>query len=124
MQNQMMETKYKEEVLKSFISDCQVRNFSSGTIVSYKGHIKCFLSLYSLNTTKTELSEFLTLIRDVKKLSPSTVENYFVSLSTFYDFLKYEQIVNENPIIPFRKRYLHYFKTPKAEERQLITKNR
>jgi integrase/recombinase XerD len=49
------------------------------------------------------------------------VQNYFITLSTFYEFLRYEGVVDENPIIPFRKRFIHYFKTPRPEERRLIT---
>ncbi|WP_440944929.1 tyrosine-type recombinase/integrase [Methanosarcina sp. T3] len=114
-------TKNEIDLLDSFLCDCAVRNFSPRTIAAYKSHLNYFLKFYSVGITTNDLKDFLILLRDERGLSASTVENYFCTLSTFYDFLVWENIVKENIILPFRKRYIRYYKEPRPEERQLIS---
>lgn len=106
-------------LLLDFLEDCQVRNFSPRTIQSYKSNLKYFLSRHSLEITPLVLKDFLIHIRDEKNFAPSTVENYFASLSSFYDFLEWEGVL-KNIVPQFRKRYLRYYKEQRHEERQLI----
>lgn len=108
------------DLLLDFLEDCQVRNFSPRTIQSYKSNLKYFLSRHSIEITPLVLKDFLVHIRDEKGYSPSTVENYFSSLSSFYDFLEWEG-VQKNIVPQFRKRYLRYYKEQRHEERQLIS---
>lgn len=108
-------------LLEAFLCDCQIRNFSPGTIASYKSYIKCFLKFYPVSANMNDLKDFLVLLRDERELSVSSIENYFCSLSTFYEFLVWERIVKENIIPHFRKRYIRYYKEPRPEERQLIS---
>jgi integrase/recombinase XerD len=109
------------DLVESFLCDCQVRNFSPRTIASYKSHLKYFLNFYPISATMNDLKDFLVLLRDERALSVSTIENYFCSLSTFYDFLVWEHIVPENNIPKFRKRYIRNYKESRPEERQLIS---
>ncbi|AKB34794.1 site-specific recombinase [Methanosarcina siciliae C2J] len=61
-------------------------------------------------------------IRDEKEYTLSTCSNYFAALSTFYDFLEFERIVDRNIIPSFRKRYMRsYKKNHVPESRQLIS---
>jgi Site-specific recombinase XerD len=106
-------------LLLEFLEDCEVRNFSPRTIQSYKSNLKYFLSRYSIEITPLILKDFLVHIRDEKNYAPSTVENYFAALSSFYDFLEWEG-VQKNIVPQFRKRYLRYYKDQRHEERQLI----
>lgn len=106
--------------LSDFLQDCQVRNFSPRTIQSYKSNLKYFLSRHSIQISPEVLKDFLSHIRDEKGYSPSTVENYFAALSSFYDFLEWEG-VQKNIVPQFRKRYLRYYKEQRHEERQLIS---
>lgn len=106
-------------LLFDFLQDCQIRNFSPRTIQSYKSNLKYFLSRHSIDLTPEVLKDFLIHIRDEKSYSPSTVENYFAALSSFYDFLEWEG-VQKNIVPQFRKRYLRYYKEQRHEERQLI----
>jgi integrase/recombinase XerD len=110
------------DLVESFLCDCKVRNFSPGTIASYKSHIKYFLSFYSVNANMNDFKDFLVLLRDERALSASTVDNYFCALSTFYDFLLWEKIVTENIVPQFKKRFVRYYKEQKPEKRQLINK--
>ena len=41
-----------------------------------------------------------------KGVSPRTLSAYFSAISSYYDYLIYEEALNKNPIPPFRKRYL------------------
>ncbi len=112
----------ESEILGDFLLDCKVRNFSPRTIQSYKSHIKYFLSKHPVQIDQEDLKDFLVHIRDEKNYAASTVENYFSSLSCFYDYLVWEGILQENIIPIFRKRYLRYYKDPLHEERQLISR--
>lgn len=112
---------FPADILRDFLLDCQVRNFSPRTIQGYKSHIKYFLSRYPVQVSPEDLKEFLVHIRDENKYAASTVENYFSSLSCFFDYLEWEGIIPENIIPKFRKRYLRYYKDPLPEERQLIS---
>jgi integrase/recombinase XerD len=111
----------KAQLIAEFIDDCRVRNFSKESIIAYRSHLRYFLSMNPINASLQDLSNFLVLIRDTKGLRPSTVGNYFVSLSTFYEYLVFKGALKENLIPAFRKRYVRYYKNPRHEERQLIT---
>ena len=115
-----VESKNEIDLLDSFLCDCQIRNFSHRTIESYKSHLKYFLQFYPVSTNTNNLKDFLLLLRDERGLSSSTVENYFCSLSTFFDYLEWEKVLEKNVIPQFRKRYIRYYKEPRPEERQLI----
>jgi len=76
---------------------------------------------YEVDADYEDLKSFLIHIRDEKGYTLATCNNYFASLSTFYDFLEFEKIVERNLVPAFRKRYLRSYKkqyTP--ESRQLI----
>jgi len=88
-------------LLNTFLQDCQVRNFSPRTIQSYKSNLKYFLSRHSVQISPEVLKSFLVHIRDEKGYSPSTVENYFAAMSSFYDFLEWEVKEGISPAISF-----------------------
>lgn len=111
----------EKNFLTDFLLDCQIRNFSPRTIQSYKSNLKYFLSRHSIQISPEVLKDFLVHIRDEKGYSPSTVENYFAALSSFYDWLEWEGVFEKNIIPQFRKRYLRYYKEQRHEERQLIS---
>ncbi|WP_332881672.1 site-specific integrase [Methanosarcina horonobensis] len=111
----------KHLFLLIFLLDCQVRNFSPRTIQSYKSNLKYFLSQHSIDLTPEVLKDFLVHIRGKKHYSPSTVENYFAVLSSFFDWLEWEGVIEKNIVPQFRKRYLRYYKEQRHEERQLIS---
>jgi integrase/recombinase XerD len=110
-----------ETLISDFDRDCKARRYAIRTIESYVSHIRCFLSLSEVDADYEDLKSFLIHIRDEKGYTLATCNNYFASLSTFYDFLEFEKIVERNLVPAFRKRYLRSYKkqyTP--ESRQLI----
>lgn len=113
-----------------FAADCKLRNLSSETIRRYKGDIVTisnFLNRKSLSLQdldKYVLKDILAYLVNIRKVSPKTVGNYFASLSSFYQFLEFEDLADRNPVLPFRKRYLRQYKNAKGNpgfERKLIS---
>lgn len=54
-------------------------------------------------------------------VSDSTINTYFSALSSFYQFLKFEEYVDQNLIPEFRDRYLDVGRDNASSERQLIS---
>jgi integrase/recombinase XerD len=53
-----------------------------------------------------DFKKFLHQLRKERKVGDVTIRAYFAALSTFYDFLEFEDIIIKNPIIKFRRHYL------------------
>lgn len=108
------------EYLQDFKNDCLARGFAPRTVESYTGHIKYYLTRDDVD--QPNFINFLLHLRDDRKFTLATVSSYFSSLSTFYDYLEYENIVQHNPVPKFRRRYLRRYKRHhRPETRQLIT---
>jgi integrase/recombinase XerD len=70
----------------------------------------------------TDLKQFISYLKKERKNSMKRVSNYFSALSSFYDYLLTEKIVETNPIPPVRKRYIRsYKKNGSLVARQLIS---
>jgi len=111
-----------DSVVLNFASDCRSRGYAYRTIESYVYHIQYFLSIHSINSTYDDLRSFLEHIRDEKGYTLATCNNYFASLSTFFDYLEFEHVIDRNIIPSFRRRYLRsYKKNHTPETRQIIS---
>ncbi len=119
-----------QRLIEMFVADCNLRNFSSESIRRYRSSlliISYFLNrkgLGLLNLDKYILKDVLAYLVDKRGVSPKTLENYFAALSSFYQFLEYENLTDRNPVLPFRKRYLRQYKNTKSNpgsERKLIS---
>ena len=111
-------------VLDAFQKDCRTIGYSKRTIESYTGHVRYYIQKRKLkrHIDTNELQDFLIHLRDERKLSPITINAYFASLSTFFDFLEHENLIEKHDILKFRKRYLrHYKKRSSSEKKQLIS---
>ena len=70
--------------------------------------------------TKEDLKSFLIHLKE-RKLKSTTIDRIFSCLSAFYEFLIEEELVEYNPILPFRKYYFRkYKKNSDSEIRKLI----
>ena len=104
------------ELIKEFISDCRLRNFSDESIRSYRSILRITYSFLKshgfsfVGLDKYVLKRLLEHLAFEKGYSVKTLENYFSALSSFYDFLVYEGVVDRNPVLPFRKRYIRQYK--------------
>lgn len=110
----------KTELVDAFIYDCKTRGRTKRTLESYKGTVKEFLTFYPDPETvdKYDLRDFLSHLQE-RELKIATLKTAFSTLSTFYDFLIYEEVADTNPVLPFRRRYLD--KPIKNDRRQLIS---
>lgn len=114
-------------LIQLFLSDCRLRSYSSETIRSHRSNLRViakFLSENSLSfgiVDKTGLKLILEYLLNDRKVGWKTREHYFSALSSFYEYLVYEDEVKVNPVPGFRKRYLkHYKKSGTTPQRKLI----
>ncbi len=109
------------DLIENFISDCRARGLTPHSIETYKSNVKSFLHACKDPCTVhiEDLRTFLNNLRD-RGLSGSTLKGYFAALSAFYDYLVFEGIIQNNPVISFKKRYLSRIKD-QHNTRQLIS---
>jgi integrase/recombinase XerD len=116
-------------LLQEFIDDCEIRGMTHGTIRSYNSNVGLYLRWLKKEKTEplkadaTVIRNFITYLRKEGK-SPKTLENYFAAISSFYEWLLYEDRVSNNPVRAVRKRYLRKYKEngPKHERKLLSVK--
>lgn len=105
-----------DDIIKRFEKDCRIRGLTHETIINYMGQIRIFnkfLKKYKknfFNVDREILREFIAYLRFERNLSQSRIEHYFSGLSTFYEFLVYEGLMQRNIILEVRKRYLRMYK--------------
>ena len=104
------------EVLDDFVDDCQLRGMSQSTIERYISSVREFGNFIDqrnkdlLNIDKEVFKSFLDYLRRGRGLSLRTIEADFAAISCLYSYLEYQGIVDQNPILAVRKRYLRRFK--------------
>ncbi len=106
-----------ERLISDFREDCLLRGMSEESVRKYVSAIRIFSQFLKDrglgfgDVDKNVLREFLRYLKFEKRTSYKTLENYFSALSTFYDYLAYEEIVPANTVLPFRRRYLRRYKS-------------
>jgi integrase/recombinase XerD len=111
-------------VIEAFLKDCQDRGMTPETIRTYGWNIKVFLKYLGdkrpQDVGRADLKGYLDYLRS-RGVSKKTVDIYFVTLRTFYDYLSYEGLVEANPVDPIRKRYLQSYKSHQGHTHQIIS---
>jgi integrase/recombinase XerD len=112
-------------LLDDFRADCELRNIGGTKIYYlYASEFCRFLEARGEQpdqVSREDLKVFLGTIRS-RGMKASSQDRVFTCLSQFYAFLVDEEIMQANPIQPFRKRYLRQFKDDNGSEpRQLIS---
>ncbi|NPE27641.1 tyrosine-type recombinase/integrase [Methanococcoides sp. SA1] len=90
-----------------FTIDCYARGLSRRTIETYRSNLKLFLE-HNPNPHGLEnkdLRQHLQRLRN-RELKISTINGHFAAISSFYDYLAFENNNIRNPIPPFRRRYI------------------
>lgn len=110
-----MDTLTDNELITRFKNDCQLRNFSRHTVVSYGSTMNLFLRFLKgrkrtlLDVDRGLLREYISyLVND--GISYKTVENRFSTFSSFYDYVVYEGLMEKNIVLDIRKRYIRRYK--------------
>lgn len=123
--------KTDEDLLKEFLADAKLQGLTEGTITTYRSQLQYVVDWLDTDLTALERGDLKDLLTHLKHdrealdgttgLKPSTLKSYFSALNSFYKFLQYERYVQENPIPPFRERYLDSSSTNPESKRQLIS---
>lgn len=116
------------DLIRSFVDDCRLRGYSPETIRSHRSNIRTaarFLKKRAIGFTdldKEGLRQLLDYLKNDRKVSTKTLDMYFTALSSFYEYLVFEEIIENNPIPSFRKRYLTKYKNYKpGAQRKLLS---
>jgi integrase/recombinase XerD len=117
-----------KRLVEEFGYDCLLRNMTAESVRRYKSCLLIFGDFLSdrgatiREVDRWVLREFLQYVRFDRRVKEKTVENYFSAMSAFYDYLIFEELLQMNPVSPFRKRYLRSYKDDASDpERKLLT---
>ncbi len=103
-----------KKLIDCFVEDCRLRGMTDESIRRYRSCIQIFNDFIDekslLHIDREVLKEFLQYLRTERKVSQVTLKNYFSSLSSLYEYLVYEDMINLNPVLSIRKRYLRTYK--------------
>ena len=116
------------DLIDNFIQDCNLRGYSSETIRSHRSNLRIIRRFLEENgitfssLDKEGLKLLLDYLKNCRKVGVKTQQSYFSALSSFFDYLVFEEIVSVNPVPSFRKRYLTtYKKNISIRQRKLIS---
>ncbi|MFO1535911.1 MAG: tyrosine-type recombinase/integrase [Thermoplasmatota archaeon] len=97
------------KLLEDYLLDAELQGLTEESRDSYKSSIGGFLRFLgkksALQGGIPELRDYLADQRR-QELEPATLRAHFSAISSFYDFLVYEERIKGNPVPGFRKRYL------------------
>ncbi|SFM90435.1 tyrosine-type recombinase/integrase [Methanolobus profundi] len=95
------------ELLKAYLDDCKVRGLELRTIQSYKSSCKEFLDYFPEPeaVNKFLLVEYLQHLQERGK-RPSTIQRDFSAISGLYEYMRFMDLVTNNPVLQIRSRYL------------------
>lgn len=103
-----------QTLIENFLEDCELRGMTSESIRTYRSALRIFASFINAplpQVSRDDLRAFLKYLRDERKNSQKRIKYYFSALSSFYDYLVYENIVESNIVLPIRKRYVRSYKS-------------
>jgi len=115
------------KLIEGFKRDCKLRGMTEESIRRYLSSVKIFLNFIrsrGLTVANVDLHVLRDFLQHIVEggAKYKTIENYFSALSSFYDYLVFEGIVDRNIILPFRKRYLKRYKSGYDDpERRLLS---
>jgi len=104
-----------DRLIEDFCEDCGLKNMTNESIRRYRSCLEIFAiflasrGLSIKDVDKWVLKDFLHYIRYDRKVKQKTVENYFSAISSFYEYLVFEELLRVNVVLPFRKRFLRSY---------------
>ena len=114
------------DLVQRFHDDCDLRGMVSTMEYIYRVKEYCaFLDAARGKTPLTvgrdDMKAFLGQLK-ARDLKFGTIKRIYTCVSAFYEFLIAEELVEYNPIVPFRKYYLRRYKNGSdSESRKLIS---
>lgn len=113
------------DLIQRFHEDCDLRGMVSTMEYIYRVKEYCaFLESRGKNPLtvgRDDMKAFLGQLK-ARELKFGTIKRIYTCVSAFYEFLIAEELVEYNPIVPFRKYYLRRYKNGSdSESRKLIS---
>ena len=105
-----------QDLIKFFLDDCTLRGYSLETIRSHRSNLRIISDFLTergwkfQEVDKKALREVLGYLVTERKVGVKTQNHYFSVLSSLFEYLVYEEYVESNPVLGFRKRYLKNYK--------------
>ncbi len=114
-----------DNLIADFMQDLELSGKTEITVLHYGYCLKNFKAYLDgrspLDVNKEILRGFIAYLKAQDKTT-KTVENYFSVLSSFYEYLVFEEKTPANPVIAVRKRYLKRYKDNNdGQARKLIS---
>jgi integrase/recombinase XerD len=98
-----------QKLLEDYLHDAELQGLQEDSRSGYRSGLSAFIAFLGrkscLDVGVAELRDYLANQRG-QKLKPATLRFYFSAVSSFYDYLVFEERVKGNPVPGFRKRYL------------------
>jgi len=102
------------DLIDGFLKDLELQGKSEGTVRDYRTYVSRFAEFLESSESSVSfedvgtrcLRDFIAYLREERGLSEKTIGNYFSGLSSFFEYLKFEGLVDGNPVLPVRKRYV------------------
>jgi site-specific recombinase XerD len=110
-------------LIQSYQSDMRLRSHSESNIKTYSYSISLFGTYLSnqdkgfVNATKDDLKGFLMELQS-RELKQGSLQMAFSALGSFYDYLLDVGQIDFNPVGPFKKRYLRFYKSNSDRDRR------
>jgi integrase/recombinase XerD len=98
---------------------------SHGAINTYSSAVRIFIEYNEvrkssvLTVGKNELKGYIHYLANTRKVSLDTIESNFSAISSFYDFLVFEEYIDHSIIPEIRKRYIRRFKAPSNDANEI-----
>ena len=106
-----------DDYIEDFLEDCRLQNMTHYSVLSYASALRSFkhhLDARGISDVaqidKDAVRDYIRVLREDRKLATSTVENHLSCISSFLDFLVYEEVIESNLALAVRKRYLRRYK--------------
>jgi integrase/recombinase XerD len=113
------------EMIQSFIHDMEIRGMTKESRNRYAwclGDFASFLEARNKDLIAVSKSDFRDYVEALKtrNVSTNTAGLYLAALSSFYDFVVFEEMLPANPVKAIRKRYLASYKSDGEEHTHKI----
>jgi len=124
----MKVTESPAELLEAFFVDLKVRDVSPKSQESYMSCLRnyvAFLEREGVDIVQVDrgiLRDFISYLREERKVKAKTVQYYFTALNALYKFLLWERLITHNHIPEIIERYVRkYKKHDPPVERQILS---
>jgi len=106
----------QQSIVDNFYRDCKIQGLSKSTCYHYLYNLRRFQDwaiankIDIINVDKAQLRDYIEYMRFTKNAQYKTLKNHLSALSSFYNYLCFDDIIKINPVLPVRKRYIHQYK--------------